>query len=435
MEKKIIHDPIHGSISFDGVFTEIVNRHEFQRLHHIKQLGMGNMVFPGANHTRFEHCMGAYCLAGKMSSALGFSKEDDQAVRAAALLHDICHPPFSHVMEETMEEVTESNHMDLARKLIYGTVPTFMRRDADMFFGDGSISELLEKNGIDSKLVCDLIVSPVSTEENLDVIGTGQQFFSNKDCLHQIIHGPVDADQMDYLLRDAHYTGVSFGFIGLERLLSQIVIFNNTLALKKSGITAAEELMVSRALMYSSVYYHKTVRIVEKMLIKSVEFSGLDFADLYLMTDADLISRLIASSEVSSKLIRSVLNRKLYKKSYVLYSNELTEDDKIKLSKYSSREARKKLEGEIANEAGAEIYEVAADIPPKSALLSQIKTNKTDINILDNGKIRPVTRYSPVAKSLQSRSVNDWAIMISAPEELKEKVAKAARNIIGIQES
>ncbi len=439
-EKRVIHDPIHGSITIDGIYLDLLDRHEIQRLHAIKQLGLGNMVFPGANHTRFEHSLGVFHLAGRMASALGMNADDTNTVKAAALLHDICHPPFSHTMEEIMENETQMDHMELARKLIHGDIRTYMDRDEDMFGGTEPISEILESDGISPKDVCDLIAFPTSTkEESLDMFTVGdekQSFFPSKDYAHQIIHGPVDADQMDYLLRDAHYTGVTHGSIDMDRLLSQMRIYNNKMVLDKGGIVAAEGLMVSRALMYSSVYYHKTVRIVEMMLTKAAEVSGMDFSDLYLMNDSDLLSRLISSdSERASKLTRSVLYRRLYKKTYTLYGMDLDDDDMASLVQYSKYASRKALEAEIAAEAKVDQSEVIVDMPSKSTLLSNVKIGKTDVLIFDDGKVRPITKFSPLAKALQSRDVFDWAIMISAPKDHVDDVRKAARNVIGIDDS
>ena len=115
---KIIHDPVHGNIRVDGVFLDILDRHEMQRLRSVKQLDFGYLVFPGANHTRFEHSLGVYHLAGKMADAIELSDEDSMTVRAAGMLHDICHAPYSHTLEEIVEERTGLDHMDLARKLI-----------------------------------------------------------------------------------------------------------------------------------------------------------------------------------------------------------------------------------------------------------------------------------------------------------------------------
>lgn len=447
--RKYVHDPIHGSIVIDGPFLDIMGRHEVQRLHSIKQLGLGNMVFPGANHTRFEHSIGVYHLAGRMCDVLELDQDDTMALKAAGLLHDICHPPFSHTLEELMERITEKDHMDLARELIFGTMPTFMGRDADLFGGTEPIATILEANGISAREVCDLIAFPTSElggissgQMGLDSFGSTpkndkQSFFESKDYMHQIIHGPVDADQMDYLMRDAHYTGVDHGAIDMDRLLTQMVRFNNKVALDKGGIIAAEGLMVSRALMYSSVYYHKTVRIVEMMLTKAVEAAmeqGEGFSEIYLMNDVDLLSRLNSMGGTASRISRDVMFRRLYKKAYILYTNNLTEDDRVSLTKYTGYEKRKSLEEDIANKAGLDKSEVIVDLPSKSTLLSSVKIGKTDVQILDGNKLRSVTIFSPIARSLQNRPIYDWSIMISAPKGYTEAVNKAAKEIIGIDD-
>ncbi len=444
--RKYVHDPIHGSIVIDGMFMDIMGRHEIQRLHSIKQLGLGNMVFPGANHTRFEHSLGVYDLAGRMCEALELDADDTKTIKAAGFLHDICHPPFSHTLEELMERITGKDHMDLARELICGDMPMCMDRDRDLFGGVEPIAAILEDNGVSAKEVCDLIAYPVSEIEGISPsqstldIDSGpvkQSFFGSKDYAHQIIHGPVDADQMDYLMRDAHYTGVDHGAIDKDRLLTQMILFNGKMALDKGGIVAAEGLMVSRALMYSSVYYHKTVRIVEMMLTKAVEAAlekGEDFSEIYLMNDIDLLSRLNAAGGTTARLSRDVMFRRLYKKSYILYSNNLTEDDKVELTRYVGYEKRKALENDIANKAGLDKSQVIVDIPSKSTLLSSVKIGKTDVQILDGNKLRSITTFSPLAKSLQNRSIFDWSIMISAPKGCEEAVNKAAKDIIGIDE-
>lgn len=442
--RKIVHDPIYGSITINGFFMDIMNRHEMQRIHMIKQLGLGNLVFPGANHTRFEHCMGVYHLAGRMSDAMDLSKKDKTTVMAAGLLHDICHAPYSHTLEERMEMITGRDHMELARDLLFGKIPTFMERDRDLFDGTEPISRILTDNGISAREVCDLIMNPQSKKkgplESFDGFASDDDIKTReaRDYIHQIIHGPVDADQMDYLLRDSHYTGVTYGTIDLDRLLSQIRCVSGKLALEKGGIVAAEGLMVSRSLMYSSVYYHKTVRIAEMMLDKAVGAAlenGTDLSEIYLMTDTDLVAKLLSSGDVSSKLVRDIMYRRLYKKSYILYSNNLTDDDVVTLTKYSGFEQRNALADKIASLCDLDKSQVVVDIPSKSTLLSNIKIGKTDVLINNNGgPMRTVASYSPLAKSLQGRSIIDWSIMISAPDGCQEKVAKAARSILGIDD-
>lgn len=195
LASKVIQDPVHGAIGIEGVFLEVLDRPEMQRLRRVKQLGLGNLVFPGANHTRFEHCLGTYHLAGRMADAIGLDGDDSRAVRMAGLLHDVCHPPFSHALEEAMEEATGMGHMDLAKALVFGDIPFHREEDSDIFGGMDTLAETMEADGISPEEVCGLISSPESTgEEVLDRFWNRHEYFPSKDYSHQIIHGPVDAD-------------------------------------------------------------------------------------------------------------------------------------------------------------------------------------------------------------------------------------------------
>lgn len=434
--ERVIHDPLHGGIRAEEVYMDLLDRPEMQRLRSVRQLGLGNLVFPGANHTRFEHSLGVYHLAGRMATALGIDRDDRRTVQAAALLHDICHPPFSHTMEEILENELGMDHMELARNLIHGDMPYFLASDGDLFGGMEPISVILEDAGISSDAVCDLIAYPRSRTEGPSLFrldGSGQAFFENKDCIHQIIHGPIDADQMDYLVRDAHYTGVVHGAIDVERLMSQIRIGNGRMVIGRGGVAATEGLMVSRALMYTSVYYHKTVRIAEMMLTKATEVSGASMSELYLMNDGMFVNHLVKSGGRASELTRKVLNRRLYKNAFVLQTASLTDDDKAELSKHTGYARRKALEAEIAHDAGLDSHEVVVDMPSKSVLLSNVKIGKTDVYVVDDeGRMKPVFRISPLAKALQSREIFDWAVTVSAPPEHREKVRKASRRVLSL---
>jgi len=396
---------------------------------------MGNMVFPGANHTRFEHCMGVFHLAGRMASNIGLEREDSDTVRAAALLHDVCHPAFSHTMEDIMEDRTGMDHMGLARALITGTVPNRLSRDRDLGEEPPPIGEVLEGSVISADTVCDLISYPESRTFSLESFAEGNRasYFPSKDYVHQIIHGPVDADQMDYLIRDAHYTGVSHGSIDTDRLLNTMRVHNDRIVLEKGGISAAEGLMVSRALMYSSVYYHRTVRLAEMMLTKAADTSGLDLSEIYLMSDFDLTSAIISSGGRSSRIVRDLLDRRLYKSALVLYTIDLDEDTSTVLQRYLPYHKRRALEWEIAEAAGVDDQDVLVDIPLKSALMDMAKIGKTDVSILDReGRVRSITKYSPIAKALQTRDTLDWAMAVSAPRGKREAVERAARKVLSL---
>ena len=434
---KTVHDPVHGSVKVDGLFVDILDRHEMQRLRGVKQLGSADLVFPGANHTRFEHCLGAYHLSGRMADALDLNEEDSLAVRAAGLMHDICHAPFSHTLESVMEQATGLDHMELAHDLITGRLQTYRDEDADLFGGTDSIGEILSANGIDPETVCGLISSPETTKVEMDGLdsyfGGSSGHFRSKDYLHQIIHGPVDADQMDYLVRDAHYTGVTAGHIDLERIIATLRVHNDRICISRAGAPATEGLMVARSLMYTSVYFHQAVRIINRMTVKAVEASDLDLSKIYLWSDADLSNALIASGGTSSKLMRMIRGRRFYRRAYSLSPLETSEDTAQLLIKFSSCKSRGVLEKEIADKAGIDVSEVCVEMSSASALLSEIQIGKTDVSILEpEGKIVNLAKTSPIAKSLQYRDPFGWSVVVACPPEHREKVRKAAAKIIDI---
>lgn len=430
---KVVQDPVHGTIEVGGVFLDVMDRHEMQRLRYVKQLGLGNLVFPAANHTRFEHCLGTYHLAGRMADAIGLDSEDSDAVRMAGMLHDICHPPFSHALEPAMEEATGLDHMELARALIMGDVPDHLPEDDDILGGRDSIAEVMEAGGISAEAVCGYICSPESTgAEALDRFWDKHEFFPSKDYAHQIIHGPVDADQMDYLMRDAHHTGVSHGTIDSERLIKTMMVMNDRIVLRRGGVTAAEGLMVSRSLMYTTVYFHETVRIAQRMLVKAVEDSGIDLSDVYLRGDQELMGMVKASGGRPSQTVRRLESRMLDKKAFAVYSEDMTDEKAEVLMEYAGRGGAARLESEVADAAGLDVADVCAEVTSKSNLQGRMRIGKTDVAIADDeGRIKSLTRFSPIARSLQARDPYGWAVLVSAPESSRDAVRRAASKVLG----
>lgn len=410
----IVHDPVHGSIKVGGVFADILDRHEMQRLRGVKQLGSANLVFPGANHSRFEHCLGAYHLAGRMSDALELDDDDSLTVRAAALIHDICHAPFSHTLEGVMEDATGRDHMELARALVKGEIRTCRREDDDLFGGRDSIGEVMSDAGLDPDAVCGLVSSPQTTDAEMDglnLVSTGH--FASKDYLHQMIHGPVDVDQMDYLMRDSHYTGVTAGHIDLERILSTVDIRNDRLCVRRSGSPAAEGLMVARSLMYTSIYFHQSIRSINRMVVKAVQASDLDLREIYLWDDADLSRALIECGGVASELMRKIRCRRFYKPALILSHQEISGDTAQMLARYTSRKRRNEIEGMIADRAGVNDSDVCVVMSSPSSLKSMATIGKTDVAILEpDGRILNLSRISPMAKSLQTRDPFGWSVAV-----------------------
>jgi HD superfamily phosphohydrolase len=431
---KVIHDSVHGSVRMEGVFLRLLGRPEIQRLHGVHQLGLAHLVFPGANHTRLEHSLGTFHIAGQMADALRLKKDERDQVMAAALLHDVGHPPYSHTLEQVILDRLGVEHVDLSRQLILGEKRAIGPREEQYLSDVASIPTVLQEGGIDPEIVADLVISPIGNEssgQSMLAVELGQAHFGHANYLHQIIHGPVDADQMDYLLRDAYYTGVAHGAIDLDRLLQTIDVFHGDMVVLKSGITAVEGLMVARALMYTSVYFHKTVRIAEMMLCKAVEMADPQIVDsIQIETDASLGEKLLRGGGYPARIMTLLRYRELYKKAYSLSLVDLSEADLDALLSLTEYRTRKAKEEEIALKAGLHPSEVILDMPEKELLIAEPRIGKTEVPILSEGRVRPLSRYSPLAKALQARSVHDWAVMVSTPQRHREVVEKVAARVL-----
>jgi len=240
-QRKIINDPVHGFITInDPVIFDLIAHPFYQRLRRIQQMALAQLVYPGAVHTRLHHSLGAYhlmciAIAELKDKGIEITNEEAQAAKAAILLHDIGHGPFSHALENVL--LKGVSHEDLSLLIMH------------------KINE-----GPEEKL-----------KGKLDL---AIQIFTNqypKKFLHQLISGQLDVDRLDYLSRDSFFTGVSEGVVGYERILKMLTVHDNELVVEEKGINSVEKFLLSRRLMYWQVYQHKTVVASEKMLVKIIE--------------------------------------------------------------------------------------------------------------------------------------------------------------------
>ncbi|HEX6672488.1 MAG TPA: HD domain-containing protein [Nitrososphaeraceae archaeon] len=240
-----ITDPIHKYIPITDLEKKLIDTEFFQRLRKIRQLAGAHLVYPSAQHTRFEHSIGAMHLAGLAAESLlnkGYitCKEDVESLRIAALLHDIGHGPFSHLFEEVLREKESNkiNHEIIGKRIIKETI----------------IIDILDKYGYDGDYVCKLS------------FGESQKMFYD-----EIIAGSLSVDIMDYLPRDSFFTGAEYGKVDYHRLISSLeVLSNGHLGIDKSAINSLESMLISRYQMFKAVYFHKTVRAGEVMLLHSL---------------------------------------------------------------------------------------------------------------------------------------------------------------------
>lgn len=297
-ERKSIFDPIHGVVDLDGAALALIGQPAFQRLWGIRQTGFAHLVFPGANHTRLEHSLGVFWVAGALADRLGLSAEDRLRVTAGALLHDLGHPPFSHTLEPSMVEVLGHGHEAESRATICGERAAFRGTEE-------ATPTVLERYGVRPRDVADLVDPPRRHERT--------------PLLRHLLHGPIDADRIDYLQRDAHYTGVAHGAIDAVRLLATARTHGGRLVFAEKGRSAVEGFLVGRALMYASVYYHKTVRAAEVMAQAAVErLPGYPETarPLFSLTDGEMLMALERADGPARRLTQRLLLRRLHKRAH-----------------------------------------------------------------------------------------------------------------------
>lgn len=234
---KIINDPVYGFVTIQHpLIYRLLEHPSFQRLRHIKQLGLSYLVYPGANHTRFHHALGAMHLMQESIHTLkmkgvDIAAEEEVAVLAAILLHDIGHGPFSHALEHVLIEGV--SHEEISLSVMQ------------------SINE--EMNG---------------------ALQLAIAIFTNKyekPFLHQLVSSQLDMDRLDYLTRDSFFTGVAEGVVSYDRIIKMLTVVDGHLMVEEKGVNSIEKFLISRRLMYWQVYLHKTVLAAEQLLIKVLE--------------------------------------------------------------------------------------------------------------------------------------------------------------------
>ncbi len=383
---KVIRDPVHDYIELDEMALSLIDTPEVQRLRRIKQLGFSNLVYPGANHTRFEHSLGVYHLAR------GIVKQVDEKHRkellAAALLHDIGHGPFSHATEELIERYTKKSH---------DNVEGILKK--------GPVHDVLSENSLSPSKIAGHI--------------------RGKTYPGQIINSEIDVDRMDYLVRDSHYTGVAFGLIDSARLIHELKFNENRLVLNIGGLQAAESLLVSRFLMHPTVYFHHVSRIAESMCMRAAEYM-IENEDLkprvfMRMDDVTFIMEMKNSGGYAAEIASRLDGRRLFKRALYTGFGSFNRDV-LKLRKNINR-----VEKEIAENAGIEPEYVIVDIPERPEIIEM------KARVMVNRTMVPLDKASSLVASLGKAQLGNWRLGVYTPPEYREKVGAAARKFFGVK--
>ena len=403
-----IIDPIHDFVRVYDNELKIIDTPIFQRLRRIRQLSGAHLIYPGAQHTRFEHSLGVMHIASMAGQALAekgvVSFDDIQNLRLAGLLHDIGHGPFSHLFEEVFEEKRKISHEDLGRDIILKT----------------EIGDIILKNGFDKKIVTKL------------AFGDSKLQFMN-----EIISGALSADMMDYLLRDGYFTGAEHAKIDHHRLTHSLDVYKNKLALDKSSLVNFETMMISRYQMFKAVYFHKTVRAGEVMLLEAIDLaegelglSSMNLDEYLQLSDDVILAKLLNLPEHNSKLKASkkiatdYLNRNLFKS---VFESTLT-------GKAITKKRMQELRGEISKKSKIDINEIFVDSSntPSIPLSPSKKESKSIILLESNGN-------KPTAKEILISQIQLVSVMsgfmkilrVYTPAKNRKKVEIAAKSILG----
>lgn len=383
---KVIRDPIHDYIELDELALSLLDSPEVQRLRRVRQLGFSNLVYPGANHTRFEHSMGVYHLTGHLIDQV--DEHQQKELLAAALLHDIGHGPFSHATEELIERYTRKSH---------DSVEELLKK--------GRLNEILEENSL----------SPSNIARHIK----GETYPG------QIINSEIDVDRMDYLVRDAHYTGVAFGLIDHVRLIHELKFNENKLVLNIGGLKAAESLLVSRFLMHPTVYYHHVSRIAESMCTHAAEYmienEGLKPLVFQRMDDMTFMNEMRNTGGYPGEIAKRLDERRLFKRALYIDFNSLNMD----ALRY--RNNIKRFENDIAGEAGIEPEYVIVDIPEKPEIIEM------KARVMMNGSMVPIDKASSLVATLEKAQKDNWRLGVFTTQENREKVGKIAREFFGVK--
>ena len=296
---EILRDPLWNNIRLDPLALDLLDTPVVQRLRYVRQLGLAFLVYPGATHSRFEHALGAYHLAGMALRLLedqgglgGIGARELTIVRAAALLHDVGHYPFSHALEE----IGVTHHEEVARSLLL----------------DGVLADRLRSH-----------LGATAPDEVFALI-TGR----SDSALQGLISGSHDLDKIEYLKRDATMCGVPYGEIDVDRLLNSLVLVQHpdtgrqAVGIHEKGLSALESLLFAKYQMYRNVYWHHAVRsataMYKRLVAVSLDAGALETATVARLTDEGLLVRLESQSlpADAQMMLQGLRLRRLHKRAY-----------------------------------------------------------------------------------------------------------------------
>jgi HD superfamily phosphohydrolase len=411
-----IRDPVHGYVKITEIERELIDSPFIQRLRRIHQLAGAYLVYPGAIHTRFEHVIGTMHVAGQIAEALvaasHLAADTVQEVRVAALLHDVGHGPFSHMYEEVISEKEGPSHEEISQRIITET----------------SIRDTLNRNGFSPKKMSDFAV--------------GRQR-SKPPFMNEVIAGSLSADMMDYLPRDSYFTGVEYGKVDAQRVINSLHVADGHLVIDDAALNAFEVMLLARYEMFKAVYFHRTVRAAELMLVRSMKLAddvlGLtDLSDLerYLeLTDEVVLHRLVTLEsskpdlKEAKRLALDFRDRRLVK---CVFERLVQRRERTVGQIFADEDARDSVVSEIAAAARVDPGQVYLDVPTTPSVpYTYSKDVLTAVGLLKIEGSKRVVKAIPLHKLPLVGSIAGFMDMVRVytPAKSRSAVEKATSRL------
>ena len=433
--QKVIKDPIHGYIEIDDLAIAIIDTVEMQRLRRIRQLGFSYLVYPGANHTRFEHSLGVYHLMNLLLDRLEVAKEEEQELIVASLIHDIGHGPYSHVTEPVIKKITGNSHEDIEDIIFKQEVE--VERELEVEVGSAkTIAEVLDELSLDKQKIAGYIKGE-----------RGAEYVEGERDLSKVLNGEIDVDKMDYLVRDSYYTGVAYGVVDNIRIIQGLDFVNGKVVITEKGILPAEYLLFSRFLMYPTVYKHHTSRIAQLMFSKALEYfvkSKSESEDhirqyalaLRRMDDSEINIALRNAKGYPEEMVELINKRQLFKRAVYKGINELNDDVAAQLSE---EKRRKEIEGEISKRADVDEKYVILDFQGEQGDELKESVAKVVVDKPIQGlqgreqsarEIKSLHEVSSLVSMLSQAFRENYKVGVYTPARYREEVKKAAEMVL-----
>jgi HD superfamily phosphohydrolase len=336
-----IKDPVYGYVSITKTEKEIIDSFPMQRLHRLRQLAGAEYVYPGANHTRFEHSIGTAYLSQtltrnpKISERL--TEEETQMIQLSALLHDVGHGPFSHVFEYLLEKFLNKTHEELTAWIIQKS----------------ELADLLGQAGFGA--------------DEVSRLATGSLRRKGKMFVDQIIQSAVDVDKLDFVVRDTYHTGAEYGNVDVFRLIHMLDVLDDNLAVDLGALSALEAFILARIESFKSIYFHRVSRAAQLMLGLAMEKAKDDLglvsfktASEYLALNDYTVWTMLKLCEKSRDIMENLERRQLLK---CAYDQTFHVKEKTVSKLFGAQEIRDEMRDKIAEKAGVDTEVVIIDVP------------------------------------------------------------------------